>query len=406
MERNTKVIMRNAPASRPRSDEGPAVLLRGFRPFFLVSGVWSAVSVGLWLALMHGDLALPSVFDPIAWHAHEMLFGYAVAAVAGFLLTAVPNWTGRLPVGGARLALLVGLWAIGRVAVSTSAVIGPAFATAVDSAFLLVLWATVLREVLAGGNWRNLPIAGLIGLLAVGNLLIHFEYLGVGRTADHGLRLSIAVVLILITLIGGRIVPSFTRNWLKKRGERVLPSPFGWLDRLTLVLSGIAGLLWTFAPEGLPSGVVLLCAGACNGVRLARWRGHRTLTEPLVWVLHLGYGWLVVGFLLLGFSLLSTALPQSAALHALTGGAVGTMTLAVMTRATLGHTGQALAAGPSTTAIYVLATAASLLRVAAALSGSAQLAVLTLSGLFWIAAFTLFTAVYGPLLVGRPSQSG
>lgn len=399
-------MVRDAPVSRRRSDEGPAVLQRGFRPFFLAAGLWSAVCLGLWLALMHVDLDLPSVFDPVAWHAHEMLFGYTAAVVAGFLLTAIPNWTGRLPVRGTSLGLLVGLWAIGRLAVMTSAMIGNALAATVDSAFLLVLSAVALREISAGGNWRNLPIAGLIGVLAVGNLLIHFEYLGIGRTADSGLRLSVAVIVFLITLIGGRIVPSFTRNWLKKRGEQVLPSPFGWLDRLTLISTAVAGLLWTFAPQGVPSAVALLLAGACNGLRLARWRGHRTLAEPLVWVLHLGYAWLAAGFLLLGSSLLSAPLAQSAALHALTSGAVGTMTLAVMTRATLGHTGQALTAGPWTTAIYVLATAASLLRVAAALPGSAQVTVLTLSGVLWIAAFTVFVTVYGPLLVGRPGRLG
>ena len=361
--------------------------------------------MGIWLTLIYGGVALPSVLYPAAWHAHEMVFGYAVAAVAGFLLTAIPNWTGRLPVSGAPLALLVGLWAIGRLAMASSAAIGPALAATADGAFLVVLWVTVLREILAAGNWRNLPIAGLIGLLAVGNLLIHIEHLDLGQTAGLGLRLSIAVVLFLITLIGGRIVPSFTRNWLKTRGGQVLPSPFGWLDRLTLVVSALAGVSWSFAPEAALTGVILLCAGACNGLRLARWSGQRTLAEPLVWVLHLGYAWLAVGLLLLSLSVLTASLPQTAALHALTSGAVGTMTLAVMTRATLGHTGRALSAGPATTAIYLLASAAGLLRVAAAFSGSAELPVLTLSGIFWVAAFTLFIAVYGPLLIGRSSQS-
>ncbi len=397
--------MRQAPVSGPRKHTGPPVLEWGFRPFFLAAGLWSAASIGIWLALIFGDRALPSVFYPAAWHAHEMLFGYAVAAVAGFLLTAVPNWTGRLPVRGAPLALLVGLWAIGRLAMASSAVIGPALAATADGAFLVVLFATVLREIIAGGNWRNLPVAGLIGILGLGNLLIHIEYLDLAQTADLGLRLSIAVVLFLIMLIGGRIVPSFTRNWLSKRGEQVLPSPFGRLDRLTLVVSGLAGVFWSFAPEDLITGVTLLGAGVCNALRLSRWRGLRTLAEPLVWVLHLGYAWLAGGLLLLALSVLTASLPQSAALHALTSGAVGTMTLAVMTRATLGHTGRTLSAGPSTTAIYLLASAAGILRVVSVLSESAELTVLTLSGALWIAAFLLFVAVYGPLLIGRSSQS-
>lgn len=406
LESNTLVTVRDASAPHARSNGGPAVLRQGFRPFFLAAGLWTVASAGLWLAVIDGGLALPSQFDPIAWHAHEMLFGYTVAAVAGFLLTAIPNWTGRLPVSGQRLALLVGLWAAGRLAVAGSAVIGSGPAAAIDGAFLVVLWGTVLREILSGGNWRNLPIAGLVGLLAAGNLLIHLEYLGLGQTAGHGLRLSIAVVLFLIALIGGRIVPSFTRNWLKKRGEEGLPSPFGRLDRIALLASGLAGLVWTFAPDSAASDAGLLAAAACNGLRLARWRGHRTLAEPLVWVLHLGYGWLAAGFAILALAPLSTALPPSAALHALTIGAVGTMTLAVMTRATLGHTGRALTAGRWTTAMYLLVSAASLLRVAAPLVGSSATTFVTLSGLAWMAAFTLFVAVYGPLLAGRPAPAG
>ncbi len=382
------------------------VLRQGFRPFFLAAGLWSALSIGVWLAQIHWGLVVPSVFYPEAWHAHEMLFGYAVAAVAGFLLTAVPNWTGRPPVSGALLALLVALWTIGRVGMASSALISTAFAAAADVAFLVALWIIVLREILAGGNRRNLPVAGLVGVLAFGNLLIHLEYLDFAETAGLGLRLSIAVILLLITLIGGRIVPSFTRNWLKSRGEQVLPSPFGRLDRVTLVVSALAGVSWSFAPEAAVTGIALVCAGAFNGLRLARWRGQRTLGEPLVWVLHLGYAWLAAGLLLLALSVLWPALPPSAALHALTSGAVGTMTLAVMTRATLGHTGRPLSAGPSTAAIYLLASGAGVLRVVSALSGSAELAVLTLSGVLWVLAFALFVAVYGPLLIGRSGQTG
>jgi uncharacterized protein involved in response to NO len=380
------------------------ILERGFRPFFLAAGLWGALVVAVWLAIIAGALALPSAFDPAAWHAHEMLFGYAVTAVAGFLLTAIPNWTGRLPVSGSRLALLVGLWAIGRLAVATSAVIGVETAAAADAAFLFVFWATILREILAGRNRRNLVVAALVGLLAVCNLLIHLEYLGVAETAALGFRLAITVLLLLVTLIGGRIVPSFTRNWLAKQGETVFPSPFGRLDRLALAASLSAGLLWTFQPEGVLTGVVVLFAALSNGLRLARWRGHRTLSEPLVWILHIGYGWLAVGFAVLAVSLLSSALPQTAAIHAFTAGAVGTMTLAVMTRATLGHTGRALTAGPWTTAIYVLVTASGLLRVVSPILEHAEMAVVALAGLCWIAAFGLFVALYGPLLAGRPAR--
>ncbi len=389
-----------------RAYSGPAILAVGFRPFFLGAGLWAAGAVALWLAQLAGWPALPSAFDPIAWHAHEMLFGYVTAVIAGFLLTAIPNWTGRLPVCGWQLGLLFALWCVGRVAVGVSAWIGPATAAALDLAFPVALCAVVLREILAGGNWRNLPVTAIVAVLAASNGLVHLEALGLAPTADLGLRLGIAAIAILIALVGGRVVPSFTRNWLAKRGEAVLPRPFGRLDRLAVAATVAAGLAWTFAPEALASGALALLAAALGGARLAGWRGQRTLCEPLVWVLHLGYAWLVAGFALLGAAVLGAAmlvpaLPPSAALHALTAGAMGTMTLAIMTRATLGHSGQALTAGPGTAAIYALVGAAALMRVLAPLTALDAALLFGLSGLAWIGAFALFVVLYGPLLVGR-----
>ena len=388
-----------------RAYSGPAILAVGFRPFFLGAGLWAAGAVALWLAQLAGWPALPSAFDPIAWHAHEMLFGYVTAVIAGFLLTAIPNWTGRLPVCGRQLGGLFALWCAGRVAIGVSAWIGPAPAAALDLAFPAALCAVVLREIAAGDNWRNLPVAAIVAVLAASNGLVHLEVLGLAPTqylgADLGLRLGIAAVAVLIMLVGGRVVPSFTRNWLAKRGEAMLPRPFGRLDRLAVAATVAAGLAWTFAPEAPASGALALLAAALGGARLAGWRGHRTRAEPLVWVLHLGYAWLVAGFALLGAAVLVPALPQSAALHALTAGAMGTMTLAIMTRATLGHSGRALTAGPGTAAIYALVGAAALMRVLAPLTALDAALLFGLSGLAWIGAFALFVILYGPLLVGR-----
>jgi uncharacterized protein involved in response to NO len=383
---------------------GPAILLLGFRPFFLAAGIWSALTVGLWLLVVAGQVESPGAFDPLTWHGHEMIFGFAVAAIAGFLSTAVPNWTGRLPIQGRRLALLCGLWLAGRLAVMASGLIGPAAAAVIDVAFLVVFAGAILREILAGPKRSNLPVVGILGLLAGANTLIHLEAIGVAETAVLGLRLAIAVVVMLITLIGGRVVPSFTRNWLAKR-KAGLPAPFGRVDRLALLATALAGLAWVAAPGWAGTGLAALLAAAANGARLARWRGLSTLGEPLVFVLHLGYGWLAAGFALLGLATLTGALPASAALHALTAGAIGTMTLAVMTRATLGHTGQALRAGAGTTTIYLLVTAAAVLRVVAPLLGAGQPLVLVLGGLAWIGAFGLFVALYGPLLVA-PRRAG
>jgi len=394
--------MKSAHAGAASRDDKPgaAIWRQGFRPFFLGAAIWSAAALALWIMILSQGFDLPSAFGPTAWHAHEMLFGFAAAAIAGFLLTAIPNWTGRLPIQGLRLALLFGLWAAGRITVATSSLVGEGLAAVVDVGFFATLCAVVLREILAGRNWRNLPMAGVLVVLTLANLLTHLELLGLADTTATGQRLTIATVVLLITLIGGRIVPSFTRNWLKKRGEDLLPRTFGWLDRSTVAITVFTGLGWTLLPDSKFIGILALLTALAQGVRLSGWRGLRTAAEPLVWVLHLGYAWLPVGFALLGIAILTDLLLPSAAFHALTAGAMGTMILAVMTRATLGHTGQALSAGPATVAIYGLVTLSALLRLLSPLFGGAELTVMAVAGLSWIAAFGLFATAYGPLLTG------
>ena len=234
------------PRYRPWS--GPALLSAGFRPFFLVAGLWAAIALPIWLAVFGGYFVLPSAFDPVAWHAHEMLFGFVQAAVAGFLLTAVPNWTGRMPIQGWSLGGLAALFVAGRAAVAVSGLIGAAAAATVDLAFPAVLLAALAREVAAGRNWRNLPMLAALGLLGIANALTHAEALGWASTGGTGLRLGIAVVLLLIGLVGGRIIPSFTRNWLVKRGETRLPAPAGRLDAAALAATAAALAAWVVAP--------------------------------------------------------------------------------------------------------------------------------------------------------------
>lgn len=383
---------------RYRSHAGPAILRQGFRPFFLVAGLWAAAAVPLWLVIFHGGLVVPSAFGAAGWHGHEMIFGFTAAVLAGFLLTAIPNWTGRLPLQGLPLAGLVAVWLAGRAAVAMSEILGLWAAAAVDLAFLALMLAVALREIVAGRNWRNLPLMGALLLLIAANALTHLEAAGVAVTAQSGERLGIAVFAMLIGLIGGRIIPSFTRNWLSKRGATTLPAPFGTYDKACLLVS-LAGLLgWVVAPDLAATGGVLMAAGALQLVRLARWQGHQTLAEPLVWSLHLGFLWLPIALLLLGLGILLPSLvPETAGLHALTAGAVGAMTLAVMTRATLGHTGRELRADRVTTAIYLAVAAAAAARVAAALLPDAYLVLLWTSGLLWTLAFGLFVLRYGPL---------
>ena len=381
-----------------------ALFSAGFRPFFLLAALWSAIAIPLWLAAYaHGYQ--PSAMPAIFWHAHEMIYGYALASVAGFLLTAIPNWTGRLPLSGGRLAGLAALWLAGRIALLFSADIGAAAAMVVDLSFTAVLAAAVARELVAGRNFRNLPMVAALALLFAGNLLVHLQALDVAATAPLGNRLGIATLVGLIALVGGRIVPSFTRNWLVRQRPDVAPPATASKLDLACLLVVVAGLLfWVASPDSKIAFVMQILAGAAAALRLSRWRGLRTLREPLLAILHLGYAWLAFGLVLLGLNGFFDWLPPTAGLHALTVGAVGTMTLAVMTRASLGHSGRALTAGPGTVAIYALVTIAAALRVAAPLAGSQVLTMTSLAGLAWTAAFGLFAVLYGPMLL-RPRTS-
>jgi uncharacterized protein involved in response to NO len=269
-----------------------------------------------------------------------------------------------------------------------------------------VLLGAILREILAGRSWRNLPVCLALGGLLAANALTHLEALGLASTGAAGIRLGVAVLALLITLVGGRIVPSFTSNWLRKRGETRLPASFGRFDQTTLAITAVALLAWTMAPAASLTAAAALAAGVANALRLARWRGHRTLAEPLVWVLHLGYAWLAAGLLLTGAAVLAPGmLSPVAGLHALTDGAVGTMTLAVMARATLGHTGRTLIAGPGTALIYACVSLGALLRVTAPLLTGSQV-LLCLAGALWGGAFLLFAAIYGPLLLRPRAGAG
>src|SRR5579884_3296505 len=395
--------MAGIPRYRPQS--GPALLSAGFRPFFLVSALWSAAAIPLWLAVVSGQSATDTGLAPVVWHVHEMVFGFGAATVAGFLLTAIPNWTGRMPLQGAPLGVLVLLWAIGRLAVLVSATIGPWAAAVLDLAFPIAFLAVVAREIVAGRNWRNLPMLAALSLLLAGNLLVHLDAVRVAPTADLGNRLGVATLLMLIGFVGGRIVPSFTRNWLaKNRADVAAPATFGMVDRIALACTGAALLLWVAAPQNPAAAWVELAAGLAVWLRLAQWRGAATWREPLLWVLHLGYFWLGLGLVLLGLDTLLPLMPQTAALHALTVGAIGTMTLAVMTRASLGHTGRPLTAGPGTTAIYALVTLAALLRLAAPLVDVDYVLMLSLAGAAWSGAFGLFVLLYAaPLALPRPA---
>ena len=370
----------------------PPLLTAGFRPFFLAAAGWAVLSMAAWLPLFSGELELPSGFDPLHWHIHEMLFGFVMAAVGGFLLTAIPNWTGRAPVAGVPLAALVGLWLLGRIVCAFSALIPGWLVVPADLAFAIALDGVAARELIAAANSRNYLLLVPVFLLAIANLLVHLQ-------VELGWRLAVAVVIVLISVIGGRIVPVFTSNWLNARGMTPVSPQIPWLEHAARFILIAAMLGWVFVPDWRPLGLLLLAAAALNLARLARWRGAATLEEPLLLILHVGYLWLVAGVALLGLSLISDVVPPAAAVHALTAGAMGTMVLAVMTRASLGHTGRVLRADKPTMVIYALASASAVLRIAAAWVVDGQMELFEVAVLAWVGAFALFVAEYGPILL-------
>lgn len=383
---------------RLRDYGGPVLLSYGFRPFFLFGAIYAGLAVLAWLPMFAGELEFSTAFSPVDWHVHEMLYGYLPAVVTGFLLTAIPNWTGRLPIQGAPLLGLVSVWIVGRVFVTFSAQTGWLLAAIVDVSFLTVVVAATTREILVGKNWRNLRVVGLVIMLLAGNIAFHVEA-HIQGTAEYGRRIGIAAIVLLIVVIGGRVVPSFTRNWLTRENPGRLPAPIGHFDLAVIAITAASLVLWVAQPDGPIIGAALAVAAISNILRLARWAGDRTLRDRLVLILHVGYAFVPLGFLLSSAAAFETVMP-SAGVHAWMVGAAGTMTLAVMTRASLGHTGRALVASPTTQIIYSAVVIAALARIWASLEPSWSDTLLNVTALTWCIAFLGFAASYGPMLMG------
>jgi uncharacterized protein involved in response to NO len=386
------------PVPRYREHQGWPILANGFRPFFLLGSVQAGLAILVWLPVFYGELRLTSAFAPRDWHVHEMLYGYLPAIITGFLFTAIPNWTGRLPIQGTPLLTLVAVWIAGRFCVTFSAATTWWVALAVDASFLLLVAAAAAREIIAGRNWRNLTVVLLVLLLLAGNIAFHLEAHFDGA-ADTAIRIGIAVVVLLISLIGGRIIPSFTRNWLVRENPGRLPVPFGRFDTIVVAIGALALLGWIVSPDSRVAGVALGLAGLLHLVRLVRWAGERTLRERLLLILHVGYAFVPLGFLLNAAAAFELV-PASAGTHAWMVGAAGIMTLAVMTRATLGHTGQQLTASLATQTIYLAILVASVSRIAAVLDPVHDVALLHLAACAWVVAFFGFAIAFGPLLLG------
>jgi uncharacterized protein involved in response to NO len=377
--------------NRTAAFPGLAIFSQGFRPFFVGAARWAAASMLLWIGFLAGGFPLPGNLGAVDWHVHNLLFGYTGAVIGGFLLTAIPNWTGRLPLSGWRLAVLFATWVAGRLVVSSPWELPLVGVAAIDLSFPMLLIAAAARELIAGNNRRNLRVLVLVALFGASNALFHWEISQDGA-ADLSIRLALSSVLLLIQLVGGRVVPSFTRNWLAKRNASRVPAPFGHFDKATIAVSAGALLLWSVVPDAFWTGAVLVAAGLLNCLRLGRWAGGRTLEEPLVAILHLAFAFVPLGFLAMGMStMVPDSVPANAAIHAWTAGAIGLMTMAIMTRASLGHTGQPLKADRTITAIYLLVFTSIVFRI---LSPYADDGTLLLHGAAacWIGGFVLFIA--------------
>lgn len=369
----------------------------GFRPFFFGGAAWAVIALTIWICSLTGRIDLTSALDPIAWHRHEMLFGFVGAVIGGFVLTAVPNWTGRLPVAGWPLGGLVALWAAARVVLLFSATTGIWLAGILDVGFFVALGLLAGREVLEANN-RNLPVIGMVLAFGIADAIDYLAISGVIPIPDLGWQLAISIIVLLISLIGGRIIPSFTRNWMVKHGmKKSLPTQPGRFDLLVIGATAVALLAWLTGPAEAPIGIVLIAAAVLQAARWFRWSGYRTFADPLVLVLHVGYLWIPVGLALLGLSLMG-AVPRSAAVHSLTAGAMATMILAVMTRASLGHTARELRANAATIIIYSLVTSGAVLRVAASLRLIDYNLGIEIAGIVWGGAFLLFLIAYAPVL--------
>jgi uncharacterized protein involved in response to NO len=372
----------------------------GFRPFFLGASVAALLLVPLWAANFALGLPLATDWPSTLWHAHEMLFGFVCAAVAGFLLTAVPSWTGRRGFAGGPLVLMSGLWLLGRLLIGSSASWPVALVAAVDLAFLPVLGAFIAWPLFRERN-RNTRLLLVLAVLWLCNAACHLGlWRGDVELARQALLAGVNVALILVTVIGGRITPSFTATALRRRGIAGTVRAWRGMTAIPVALMVAVTAVDLAMPNGGVAGGVALAAAVAQGVRLAQWQGHRTLRDPIVWILHLAYAWLPVGLALKALALLAGVAAAAYWLHALTIGALATMILGVMTRVSLGHTGRPLQLRPLVVLAYALLAAGALVRVFGA--GWAQIgypAVILASAALWTAAFATFLWVYAPILL-------
>ena len=375
----------------------------GFRTFFVTAALFAGLSILAWVAQFTGLLNSTGPLDAITWHAHEMMFGYLAAVLAGFTLTAVANWTGRPPVSGTPLIMLFLIWLAGRIgmALALFGTIPLAAAALIDVTFIPAFAFLFGREVIAGGNKRNLVVVGAVSVFGLANLLFCLNALDIYEN-DLWSRLGLGIAALLIALIGGRITPAFTGNWLKSQGQQLAVREMGGVDKGALLLTALSVFSWTVFPYHLLTAFVLMAAGLTLLVRLSQWHGLKTTREPLIFFLHVGYGFLATSLIAIGVSIWQPDLVAiSTGLHLLTAGTIGLMTFVVMTRALLGHTGRPLVTSPAVATALLLIAGGALLRAGAPWIPSLYIPLVSLSGIIWSGGFLIFVGHFAPIIV-RP----
>lgn len=391
------------PQSSPKG--GIVLFESGFRPFFLAAGVYAIVPIVLWLASFGGWISGFTVY----WHGHEMVYGFATAAISGFLLTAVPNWTKSERFHGAPLVLCVVAWFAGRLAMlAPGSLLAPQTAAAIDLLHLPVLAALITPRLMASRNARNAIFPLLLLTLFGVNVLFHFGAVAGLAIFTLAPRAAIYLVVVMVLIVASRVVPAFTRGALERQGHDLPEGRFGggWMLTLTIPAGAAVLLADLSAVQPLVVGALSLVVSLLLFAHLSRWGGPRTLGEPIVWVLHAGYALLALGFGLLGASHLEWGVPATSALHAFSAGAIGTMAMAIMTRAALGHSGRPLQTPKPIVVAYLFVIIGALLRIVAPLASYTLVLPLLLgAGFLWAAGYLLFLIVYTPIFL-RPRADG
>lgn len=408
MSANPTVQIEDPFVERPQPISKFALFNYGFRPFFFLAGLFAAISVPLWVGLYAGHMDMGLVSSPMLWHGHEMIYGYTAAAIAGFFLTVVPNWTKVKASKGPILVFLAALWLIGRVAFWAQSLLPYSVVMALDLLFLIALTAVVIRPLINPQYRRQFVFVPILVVMIVANAMTHLGVLGFEAFGvDWGVRglvLGLDATLVLITVMAGRVTPSFTSSYLGHGDPDIKVVQRAGLDRWVVWTMWLLLVVDFFLPVTPWAGAVAIAAAALHVKRLSGWQSLRTLDNPILWVLHLGYVWLIVGLVLRGLSDFDL-IPAADAVHALTIGALGTITLAIMTRASLGHTGRGIKAAPVIVVAYVLVSLSAIVRLAAVWLVDMSLELVMVSGVLWTLAFVAFFIVYAPILM-RPRIDG